>query len=470
MRTGLFQDFVSKNSDWSRLVEAELKKPGAAESLKWQVDEGFTIDPYQESYINGDAEKLANAVAAFVLKPADVEFYNCQSFNAGSPNLNQELLKALNGGINGLQINGDLNANTLGAALKGIYHEVLWLDLYSKENPTSILLGLDSVFFGSPEKDASKQMGSICMAPLQKLATDGSFDIDSLAVYLKELKRLPLVKGISIDAGLVANAGGTITQQIAFALCQGNEYLNWAQENNQDLNDVSERMHFRFAIGPNFLVESVKVRAFKWLWNRVLAQYNISQGPCFVSTTTSEFASSIYDSHNNLLRYTTATLAAIVGGSDAHSVFNFDNQYKESSEFSERISRNITNLLLEESFVGKVQNVTHGSFAFDNIQYQLCEKSWELFKEWEKAGGYINAMESGVIQSAIRHSAAVLVQKFEENKLVVLGVNKYPNKNESKGKDWNGSVSANANDKIIRPFRVAEKMELERLNQEVAVS
>ena len=119
--------------------------------------------------------------------------------------------------------------------------------------------------------------------------------------------------------------------------------------------------------------------------------------------------------------------------------------------------------MLEESFLSKIENPINGSFAFDNIQYQLCETSWNLFKKWENLGGYLKALPD--IALAIDESAQVLKNDFTQGKQVILGVNTYPNKLEKKQEEIEKELSR-SHSSVIKPFRLAEKMELERLNQE----
>ncbi len=473
MSTSLFSDFPPSTGNWEQLVESELKKPGAAQTLSWHTDEGFIIEPYQQQYLSADVPSLANAIAALIQRKPDTEFYNYQIFASADPLvLAKKIQDALNGGVNGLCIIGDYTSEELDKALTDVMTEYLLVIFLSKDPQK-----MASAFSQRLNKlgiDKSRQLGTISFSPLQTLAETGTWksakteDLEVLKSHLQFMaSELPAMKGICVNASVIANGGGTITQQIAYALAQGNEYLNWASEAGLDLKQVANQMEFHFSFGTNFLIESVKTRSFKWLWNIILKQYGIEGATCFVSSCTSTIGSSVYDSHNNLLRYTTSAMSAILSGSDAHTTLPFDSEYRMPSDFSDRIARNITNLLLEESFLGKVQNVTDGSFTFDNIQYQLCENAWALFQQWEAKGGYIAGIEGGIIKADVELSAEKLKEKFAANQLVILGVNKYPNKNEVKKAEWNGSkVTANQHPLAIQPFRLAESTENERLNQE----
>lgn len=468
MSNSLFSNFPPSAGNWEQLVEAELKKPGAAQTLGWHTEENFSASPYHQNYLNPEVSQLADSIAAIMRKPENTEFYNYQLFNSADPTeLSRKIQAALNGGVNGLVIFGDHDAEAFNKALNGAMTEYLWLELVANE-PEKAALHLTERLLENGV-DSFKQFGAICYSPLQELIETGKQgDMDRLKSHVMAMNvSLPSMKAVLINASVIANGGGNLTQQIAFALSQGNEYLNWASEQGLNLEEFAAQLNFHFSTGTNFLLESVKIRSFKWLWSLVLKEYGINNTLTFVSSCTSTIGSSVYDSHNNLLRYTTATMAAIISGSDAHTVLPFDSEYRKASDFSERISRNITNLLLEESFLGKVENVTYGSYAFDNLQYLLCKDAWALFNDWEAAGGFMAAANSGKIKAAVKVSADALQAKFADNKLVVLGVNKYPNKGESKKADWTQKPAAKLNSDIaIDTFRLAEVSELERLGQE----
>ncbi len=472
MSSSLFSVFPPSSGNWESLVESELKKPGAAQTLIWHTDENFEVKPYHTSYLNPDVETLAAAVAKLATRPAGQEFFSYQVFEGKDPiQLKTRIADALNGGVNGFTLVGDFDSSAVTTILEGVLTEYLWVEFVSSSPSNAAKVLADRLKYSGVSAD--KQLGSVPFSPLQNLAEKGNWEKSQQLNQLKDhlafmARELPSMQAMCVNAGLVANAGGNITQQLAFALSQGNEYLNWAQENNLDLKTTASQINFHFSIGTNFLLECVKIRSFKWLWQQVLKEYGVLGVPCFVSSCTSTIGSGIYDSHNNLLRYTTASMSAIISGSDAHTALAFDSIYKESSGFSDRISRNITNLLLEEAFLGKVENVSNGSFAFDNLQYQLTTHAWELFRSWENRGGFEACIINGTLAKEIAESATKLQAKFDANQLVVLGVNKYPNKNEKKANDWNGnSPEVGSSPLAIKPFRLADKSELERLKQEL---
>jgi methylmalonyl-CoA mutase len=101
----------------------------------------------------------------------------------------------------------------------------------------------------------------------------------------------------------------------------------------------------------------------------------------------------------------------------------------------------------------------------------LAEKALELFKDIERNGGLISQLIDGTIQRKINESAQKEQELFDSGKEVLLGTNKYPNKNDQMKNDLElyPFVKQNARKTLITPIiekRLAEKVEQERLSQE----
>ncbi len=474
MSNNLFDNFtITLPTKWESIVEKELKKTNAAETLIWQTHEGFSVYPYQDKYYSKFTRNLADEISKLVNQQPSSEFFNIQRFEDASALLQaKKINQALNGGVNGLQFTSAIEPSQLEQIFSGVFTEVLWIEFHDCNIAKTATAFHD--FLKSKGVDSSLQLGGLSLQPLQDLIMveakmhrpiPDSFQVKQHLGFMNT--NFPKMKAIKVDAAFVANSGGNITQQIAFALSQGAEYLHWATEQGVSVSQIASQLHFNFATGTNFLFESVKIRVFRWLWAKILSEYGLSNRNTFVSSETSAFGYSIYDSHNNLLRATTATMSAILSGTNANMVLPFDSVYRHSSDFSDRTARNITNLLLEESFLGKVENPTNGSFVFDNIQEQLCENSWNLFKSWEIEGGYLNCIQSECIQQAIQDAATILQDAFKTNNHVILGVNKYPNPKERKNSEVTKVDNALSNGTSgLHPFRLANEVECERLKLE----
>ena len=124
-----------------------------------------------------------------------------------------------------------------------------------------------------------------------------------------------------------------------------------------------------------------------------------------------------------------------------------------------------------ESYFDKVDNPSDGSYYIENLTKQLAEKALALFKDIEANGGFLKQLGDGTIQRKIRESAEKEQQLFDSGKEILLGTNKYPNKNDKMGHDLELFPFTKIKERktLITPIlekRLAERTEQERLELE----
>jgi methylmalonyl-CoA mutase len=172
-----------------------------------------------------------------------------------------------------------------------------------------------------------------------------------------------------------------------------------------------------------------------------------------------------------MLRTTTESMSAVIGG--ANTVFNlpYDAIYHKSNDFGERIARNQLLILKAESYFDMVSNPADGSYYIETLTNELAEKALALFKEIEKAGGFLVMLKEGTFQRKIQESAQKEQQQFESGQLTLVGTNKHVNDKDRMKNDLElyPFLKIKSRKTIIQPIlekRLAEKTEQERLNKE----
>jgi methylmalonyl-CoA mutase len=172
-----------------------------------------------------------------------------------------------------------------------------------------------------------------------------------------------------------------------------------------------------------------------------------------------------------MLRTTTECMSAILGGANSIANLPYDALYHKDNEFGDRIARNQLLVLKHESYFDKVSNPADGAYYIETLTEQLAEKALLLFKEIEEKGGFITQLIEGNIQKKISESATKEQELFDTGKEVLLGTNKYPNKNDKMKHDLElfPFLKQKPRKTLITPIiekRLAEKLEQERLAQE----
>ena len=302
--------------------------------------------------------------------------------------------------------------------------------------------------------------------PVGHLTQDGNWfenlekDFNHLNTIVKTVQS---VKIVSVDAAHYQNAGANFVQQIAYALAHANEYFNRIEVLKQPLT-------FQVAVGTNYFFEIAKLRALRLLYNITAKEYGITTD-CHIFARPSKRNKTLYDYNVNMLRTTTESMSAILGGANAVSNMPYDALYHKNNEFGDRISRNQLLVLKNECYFGKVDNPADGAYYIESLTRQLAEKGLALFKDIEENGGFLKLLKDGTIQKKIQESAAKEQELFDNGKEILLGTNKYPNKNDRMAHDLElfPFVKMKPRKTLITPIiakRLAEKMEQERLESE----
>jgi methylmalonyl-CoA mutase len=299
--------------------------------------------------------------------------------------------------------------------------------------------------------------------PIGQLVKDGNWykNLETDFKFLNQVSsRIPF---LTIQSGIYQNAGANMVQQLAYTLAHINEYFNRVENLNQPIT-------IEVAVGTNYFFEIAKLRALRMLFNTLAKEYNHSH-ECNIIATPSKRNKTLYDYNVNMLRTTTECMSAILGGANEVANLPYDALYHKDNEFGDRIARNQLLVLKTESYFDKVNNPADGAYYIESLTEQLADKALELFKDIEANGGFITQLIEGTIQRKINESDQKEQELFDNGKEILLGTNKYPNKNDKMKHDLElyPFVKNNPRKTLITPIiekRLAEKMEQERLNAE----
>lgn len=117
-------------------------------------------------------------------------------------------------------------------------------------------------------------------------------------------------------------------------------------------------------VGTDFFLEQARLKALRGVWAE-----NSSRELILHARSTTWIAES-FQPHGNLLKSTTSAMAAIAGGCDALTVY----PEQETDTMMNRVARNVSNILREESYLNKVADATAGSYYIDALTQQITEQ------------------------------------------------------------------------------------------------
>ncbi|MFP4525643.1 MAG: methylmalonyl-CoA mutase family protein [Bacteroidales bacterium] len=474
--------------EWEEKILKDLKGADYEKKLIWKPLEGFKVRPYYRAEDLGKIKYLEAlpGVFPYVRGKMDKEnkWYIRQDIDTknGIEESNKKALEILQKGVDslGFIINEekDFKKDDLNKLLKDICIPAIELNFVANHGSMKIvdllIERLENEDFNSAELT-----GSVDFNPLGNLTIKGKFcksadySFDQCKTIIEKGKILPSFHVLQVDAFPVHNAGATAVQELGAALAMGNEYLANLTEKGLNIDDIASAMRFKFGSGSSYFIEIAKLRAARMLWAKIVEAYNPSNessAKMYIHSETSHWNQTIYDPYVNMLRGTTESMSAALGGADSIIVTPYDKAFETPTEFAGRIARNTQIILKEEAYLDKVVDPAGGSYLIENLTQSIAEHAWSLFQEIENAGGYIEAFKKGLIQEKIKEVANKRNHNIAAKKEALVGVNLYPNPNEVMEKGYNEdtveSSSQEAGDAIaepLKPYRGAEEIELMRL-------
>jgi methylmalonyl-CoA mutase len=240
---------------------------------------------------------------------------------------------------------------------------------------------------------------------------------------------MPRYNSISISGYHMQEAGATCTQELAYTIADGIEYVRAAIASGLEVDTFAPRLSFFFGIGMNFFMEVAKLRAARLLWSTLMAeQFSPQDTRSLMLRThcqTSGVSLTARDPYNNIIRTTIEAMSAVLGGTQSLHTNSFDEALALPTEFSAHIARNTQLVLQEETGITRVVDPLAGSYYVESLTSQLVNGARKLIDEVEEMGGMTRAVESGMPKMRIEEAAALRQARIDRGEEIIVGVNKY---------------------------------------------
>lgn len=480
----MFQEFdPSDKNDWLEKV----RKAASEEELKALFSEsadGFTLSAYYDHtdleridfkdslpgnypYVNGFGEESFPKFRAAV---------RIEKFMKAS----QMIGEALASGAEELFVTGDHfgNDNEL---------ELLLGAVDPSKTPLHVDFGESNVAFAfiladEMERrgiDPAQIKGSIGHDYLGDLAFKGNFDhsaSESLNILKSLLEfgnaTLPGVRMLQVNGARFHEAGATPGMELGFLFSQLTEYVDLLTDKGIPAGQLARQLQLHVAVtADDYFMSIAKLRALRILWANWAEAYGIDGVFPQVHAVSAHRNKTSFDEYNNLLRLTAEGMAAGIGGCDAVTLWPHDDTFRLPNSFSLRIAGNIHHLLKHESKLGQTADAAAGSYYIENLTDKLVDTAWTWFTECEKKGGFTAALKAKYIQGVIEQQANREQARFNEGKKILVGANKYPNKDEKLSQKTERVVArVDMKDELgvmpLRTKRMAENLENAKLKME----
>lgn len=439
-KTRIFDDFKSSaEAEWLEAAKLSLKGKPVEPLLESATWEGIRRRAIYHEPDRGAAPEIPTVVpgGAWLIS---------QELNLGDPeDFNEALLKLLargqgvvnvvleREGSKGLRLN---HLDEMSRAFEGVLADAVGYRFSGASGMAT--LGLFAAWLERKKADRNVVFGCLGLDPLSDLAQGHSLKsswsgaMDELATcahYNKE--KLPQFRASMISTVALHEAGSHAVVELAAMLGGGLQVVRELCARGLSVSEAASQVAFTLAVGPDFFMEIAKFRAARLLWTRIIEELGGEEGALHMRlhARTGQYNKTCRQPHTNLVRATSESLSAVLGGADSLCVGSFDESSEEGSEFSRRIATNMQLVLQEECGLG-VMDPAGGSYYIEALTSQICEEAWNVFREIEGQGGYLTALSSGLIARKIEETHQARTDALVNRRSSLVGVNCYADSEE----------------------------------------
>lgn len=471
---------------WETQVEKDLKGADYEKKLVWKTLEGFKVRPYYRSEDLKSIPWMHNRPGNFPFvrgnQPAKNEWLVRQEIKIGDiKTTNEKILDILMKGVDSLGFDmgkeKQYSIDELEHLLKNVRADIAELNFYNTSQPLEWVQMVEELA-RKYNRELELIKGSVNFDPLSDLMRTGKWQKDEKSDFktahqlIGAAQQLPMMRVIGLNGHHFTNAGASIVQEMAFTLSMGSEYLTRLTDMDLLIGQVAPRLKFNLAVGSNYFMEIAKLRAYRLLWAKIVNAYGLfdaMNGRMYIHATNASWNLSLYDPYVNMLRTTTGSMSALLGGTDSFTVLPFNAIFEDATAFSERIARNQQLVIKEESYFNKISDPAGGSYYIENLTKSLVDEAWKLFLQLDESGGFVANLKNGAIQEMINETAARRMLNIATRKEVILGTNQYPNGEERINKaldekrfQADDQTQPGAEIQGLKTFRGAQAFELMR--------
>src|SRR6478752_2338107 len=234
---------------------------------------------------------------------------------------------------------------------------------------------------------------------------------------------------ISISGYHIREAGSNAVQELAFTFANAIEYINTCTNKGLKIDDFAPRLSFFFCCTMEFFEEIAKFRAARIIYSKIIKEKFGAKDPkslhlrFHVQTSGESLTAQQVD--NNIVRVTTEALAAVLGGCQSLHTNSRDEALALPTEESVKIALRTQQIIASETGVTKTADPLAGSYYIEYLTEQIIERVNSYLDKIEKMGGSLAAIENNYFQEEIRKNAYELKKEIDENKRIIVGVNKF---------------------------------------------
>ncbi len=337
----LLQEFLPNSKDeWTKKASSDLKE-NSIDSLSTKFDDNIVVAPYYGKEDLSTLDYLGNYENILATKSTldgqPREWINYQKINV---------------------------ANELEANVRAI---------------EALELGATGIIFCLQNKVSFEQLLKGIHLGVCAISFEGSNQLKAYLNYAEQQIDIDVLTGFW-SVGSNDNTGNLKTIVIESdnnsATCQLLSLTKEVVHTIKRVEDINKIL-FKVEIGTNYFLEIAKLRALRIIVTEVLANNDIHIDPAGIDilAVSDKWKNDEFSPHENILKGSTAAMAAIIGGCNALYV----EPENQDEILSCRTVRNISSILKEESFFNKEVDPAAGSYYIENLTHSLVKEVLKVF-------------------------------------------------------------------------------------------
>jgi methylmalonyl-CoA mutase N-terminal domain/subunit len=247
---------------------------------------------------------------------------------------------------------------------------------------------------------------------------------------------LPRWNTISISGYHIREAGSTAVQEIAFTLANAITYVQAAIEAGLNVDTFAGNLSFFLNSHNNLLEEVAKFRAARRMWAHIMSErFHARDARSLMFRFHTQTAGSTLTAQqpdNNVVRTAYQALAAVLGGTQSLHTNARDEALALPTEDAARVALRTQQILAYESGVADVVDPLAGSYYVEYLTDQIEQQALAYIAKIDELGGSVRAIERGFMQAEIEQAAYTYQKALEEERAIVVGVNRFTTEEEER--------------------------------------
>lgn len=269
-------------------------------------------------------------------------------------------------------------------------------------------------------------------------------------------RHVPRWNSVSISGYHIREAGSTATQELAFTLRDGMEYVEACMERGLAIDDFAPRLSFFFNSHNEFFEELCKLRAARRIWARVMRdRYGAkNERSWFMKTHVQTAGCSLTEQQplNNIVRVAYQAMAAVLGGCQSLHTDSMDETLGLPTEQAVTVALRTQQILAHETGVTRVVDPLGGSWFIEQLTDTMEREALDYIHEIDQMGAYADwsaprARGEGNAGPLVNHPAYQPRRTFGRS--VINGINKGYFRRKIAEASYRFSEECEAGDRII---------------------